>query len=274
MANLKKPPLDRTAQALLRAARICPENIDRNTARSRLALKQVLRNMAPEASGPKSSANDEADAQTPAQDWARLASAVMKQSELWPRLESSSAEFMEKMWPNLEKHRRNDIDALAEGYASPDDYWKQRELTAGARNALETHFDARALYRESIETELNSLYGAEAQKMSCDSSYSKRRIGEVVASIKRLLHLSFGLSMAAGRPIDSETEERHRHWSKLRYQGRSWNQIVAEDAKRGAASHNKDHIRTAVEEYRQRREPIQRILRWLIFLRANGRGGN
>jgi hypothetical protein len=177
---------------------------------------------------------------------------------------------MDKVWPNLPEHESHQIDALAEEYDSLEDYWKQTALTTGARIALETHFAARALYRERIDTELDSLYGAEAQQMFCDSAYAKRRIGEVMARIKGLLHVSFGLGMAPGRPVDRETEDRHRYWSRLQYQGSSWNEIVADEAERGAVGRNKDHIRTAVEEYRQRREPIQRILRWLIFADRGG----
>jgi hypothetical protein len=194
-------------------------------------------------------------------DWHVLATEVMNKSLRRSQTEGSTEEFRSVIWPNLSKNERRDINAKGEGYKDLNDYSERELLTAGARTALGENFESRPLYRERIDTELRFLY--KDPQMS-DPSHARQRIREVLDKVNKLLHISFQLEMEAHRPVDVETERLHRRWSQLRYQGFTWEQIQAE-AKAQRHHIELESMKQAVKRYRKRREPIQEMLRELIY---------
>lgn len=200
-------------------------------------------------------------------DWQNLANEIFRR--LLERSESKSEmepeQGLEVNLPGRSKREQREIAAKAEDFVDETDYWNRETLSPGASFALREHLPSRPLFRERIETEVDSLYTREDQQMLLDSSYARRRIKEVIDRIEALLYASFDLEMVAHRPVDSETERLHRYWSKQRYQGVAYSRIMAEAKAQGHSGITKDHIKLAVKRSRERREPIQRRIRHLIY---------
>jgi hypothetical protein len=195
-------------------------------------------------------------------DWKQVAQMLMQEADYAQNEREVNREFA-LIWNSCPREERNRIDAFAEDFDDVPDFLNREVLAPGASRALREKLSPEALYRERIDTELNALF-AELQ-MQSDRSLRRQLIREFLESEKNLLYAAFDVGAEAHRPVDFETERRHRHWSQLRYQGRSFSQIADEVSAQSPIAVDVALVKKSVTRYRKRRELVQWRLRQLIF---------
>jgi hypothetical protein len=238
---------DRLERVLVRNVQVLRRLRRESNSRKRRALHAVFRD----------SARELGTASIDDSDWRNLADRFWEEFERRED-EVSSEDFWEKVWPNLSEPEQRTLNAEAEDYRDEADYVERTKLTPEARRALREHLSPRDLFQDRIHTEIDSLFEAELQQMLADSTYARRRIPEVLDRASKLAHAAFRLEIVPNRPVDSETEDRHRYWSKLRYLKVPVSKIVEDERAQGNHSCNIDLVKKSVRTYRKRRAPVQK----------------
>jgi len=147
---------------------------------------------------------------------------------------------LEDWWDKLPEATRNQLGARAEEYTSYEDFFYNymgRGVDFGAFGQIAT---------EWIIKNLNGLISD--PKARSDPDYARGGIDHFLGIAKGYLNRLFGIRTAAHRPV--ENLDRDRGWSKLKYQGRSYEQIARE------AHMDEPVVRTAVGRHRERNRDL------------------
>jgi cell fate (sporulation/competence/biofilm development) regulator YmcA (YheA/YmcA/DUF963 family) len=160
----------------------------------------------------------------------------------------------------LTQKQRDKIDARAEEFPTVDDY-RLGGFSRGALQLLQQHFSVDDSYLGLCHEMIDVLF--RDSKMQLGSPYAKQRIAEQVNGIDKALRTRFGVPIEAHRPRSKE--DLHREWSRLKYLGRPWKEIADEASHNNPEGVTEDDVRKSVMRYRKRREPVQWVLRYLIY---------
>lgn len=155
----------------------------------------------------------------------------------------------------LTQKQKDETDAHAEKYGSVEEYRLDVLFSRSARQLYQARFAIDDSYRGLCHEAIDLLF--RDSKMKSGSSYASKRITEQMSWIDKVLRSRFGLPVESHRPRSQE--DQHRKWSRMLYLGRKLKEIAEKTGQDEA------HIQKSVARYRKRREPIQWVLRYLIY---------
>lgn len=167
----------------------------------------------------------------------------------------------------IPQDKKNRIDAKAEQYATVEHYRWEVGLTTAARGALETHFSPEKAYGGFRDIFLQQLHNVidhlvlEDKSARLGSAKLESRLKQFTADMHGTLRKFYGLTGRAAR----RKENLHRSWSRMKYEGLTGKQIADLEHDEGRGDVTETHVNTSVTRYRKRREPVQWVLRYLIY---------
>ena len=168
----------------------------------------------------------------------------------------------------LTQKQKDRIDAEAEMYEDLDEY-RLAVLPQGSRRLYldefppdeEAYGDFEKLYRLHLTRMIDQIF--DDPEMLPGSQFARKRISRLATATEHALQKWFSVRQGRGQP--PKKDALHRKWSRMRYLGREWHEIADEAHKDDPKTVAETHVRTSVMRYRERREPLQWLLRYVIY---------